>query len=139
MVDAQMTHITEVAERLGLVSQEGIATCIYGAPVEDFCKIVEVTTQAIFLDEKAASESSSGTAVVASSSLRSDSGCRCSGCRETKLDALARYAAPYADRLIVPVSFTAMLNDEDPARVAIADLYYKQSVLRPLFETGIAV
>lgn len=134
-----MNHIVELAERLGLVSPDRIEALIYGAPVEVFCKIVEVTTAAVFADEKAAADSTSGTAVLASSSVRSDSGCRCWGCRQSKLDALARYACLYADRLVLPVSLTPLLTDEEPARFALADLFYKLSVLRPLFDAGIAV
>jgi hypothetical protein len=134
-----MNHIIEVAERLGLVSPDRIEVLIFGAPVEVFCKIVEVTTAAIFADEKVAVDDGFGTAVLASSSLRSDSGCRCWGCRQSKLDALARYASLYADRLVLPVSLTPLLTDEEPARFAVADLFYKLSVLRPLFDAGIAV
>jgi hypothetical protein len=135
----RVTHLTEAAERLGLVSAQAIAGIVHGIPVDDFCKLVEVTTKAIFLDEQAADQDAYGAAVVASSSLRSDTGCRCWNCRQFKLEALARYACLYTDRLIVPVSLTAMLTDEEPARIAIADLYYKLSVLRPLFDEGIAI
>jgi hypothetical protein len=136
---APMTHLTEAAERLALVSPEAIAGIVHGVSVEDFCKLVEITTKAIFLDEQAVKQDPTGAAVVASSSLRSDTGCRCWGCRQFKLEALARYACLYADRLIVPVSLTAMLSDEEPARIAIADLYYKLSILRPLFDEGVAI
>jgi hypothetical protein len=133
-----MKRIVEVAERLGLVAPERIEGMIHGAPVDTFCKIVEITTKAVFEDEKTAVDDT-GTAVLASSSIRSDSGCRCWDCRATKLQALARYACLYADRLIVPISFTAMLTDEEPARFAIADLFYKVNILRPLLDAGIAV
>jgi hypothetical protein len=132
-------HITDVAENLGLVAPGAIHGIVFGLPVDEFCRLVEITTTAIFADERTAGTASASTAVFASSSLRSDSGCRCWSCRHAKLDALARYACLYADRLIVPISLTSLLNDEDPARFAIADLYYKVSVLRPLFDANIAV
>jgi hypothetical protein len=134
-----MSQIGDLAERLGLVSPDRIGAIVHGAPVEAFCRIVEVTTSAIFADEKAAADNVSGAAVLASSSLRSDSGCRCWECRQPKLEALARYACLYADRLVIPVSLTAIQTDEEPARFALADLFYKLSVLRPLFDAGIAV
>jgi hypothetical protein len=134
-----MTHLTEAAERLGLISPDAIAGVVHGVPVDDFCRLVEITTKALLLDEQAIEEGGFGGAVVASASLRSDTGCRCWGCRKFKLEALARYACLYADRLIVPISLKPMLTDEEPARIAIADLYYKLSVLRPLFDEGIAI
>jgi hypothetical protein len=133
-----MKHITNVAESLGLVDPERIAGIVHGIPVKQFCKLVEVTVKAIFADEKA-DEGNTGSAVLASSSFRSDSGCRCWGCRRVKLDALARYACLYADRLVLPIALRALLTDEEPARIAMADLYYKVSVLRPLFDAGVAV
>jgi hypothetical protein len=134
-----MNQILELAERLGLVSPEQIQVFIHGAPLDAFCKIVELTTAAIFADEKAAVDNRPGTAILASSSLRSDSGCRCWSCRHSKLEALARYACLYADRLVLPISLAPLLTDEEPARLAVADLFYKLSVLRPLFDEGLAV
>jgi hypothetical protein len=87
-----MIKIVEVAEQLGLVAPEHSAGFIQGAPVDAFCRIVEITTKAILADVRAAGDETSGTAVLASSSLRSDSGCRCWECRATKLHALARDA-----------------------------------------------
>jgi hypothetical protein len=42
-------------------------------------------------------------AFVASSSMRGDTGCTASGCRSKKLDMLARFAALYADAVLLPV------------------------------------
>ncbi len=134
-----MNYVTEVAESFGLVAPEEIEKRVYGATVKTFCSLVKATTEAIYKDEKPNTSHESGGAVLASSSLRSDSGCREWTCRQAKLEALAHYACLYADRLVVPVSLTALLHDEQVARLAIADLFYKLSLLRPLFDAGIAV
>jgi hypothetical protein len=61
-----MIKIVEVAEQLGLVAPEHIAGFIQGAPVDAFCRIVEITTKAILADVRAAGDETSGTAVLAS-------------------------------------------------------------------------
>jgi hypothetical protein len=133
-----LTHLTDLAEKLGLISEQSIAH-IFGFSEQSLIQIVDLTTKALFRDdsEMVAPTSVDPVTLVASSSFRSDSGCRCWDCRAGKLEALARYTALYADKLIIPVDLGHLHAGPEAARIAIADLYFKYALLRPLFDESL--
>lgn len=134
-----LNHLTELAEKLGLISTDAI-TIIFTLPQKSLIQIVDLTTKALFRDasEMGAPTLADEVTLVASSSFRSDSGCRCWDCRSGKLEVLARYTALYADRLIIPVYLGPLHAGPEAARIAIADLYFKHALLRPLFDENLA-
>jgi hypothetical protein len=136
-----MTSLTELAEETGLISPESIQEIVLKAPIRKLCKLIEKTVQVILTTQRSEPNPSLSTlplTYVASSSIRSDSGCREWHCRAEKLISLAHYATLYSDLIILPVSLEDfMTEDPEIARLALGDLYFKHYLLRPLFEAGL--
>ena len=138
-----MTSLTELAEETGLISPESIQEIALKAPIRKLCKLIDKTVQVISMTQRPEPNPDPGLCTppftyVASSSIRSDSGCRDWHCRAEKLISLAHYATLYSDLIILPV-FLEDFMSEDPeiARLALGDLYFKHYLLRPLFEAGL--
>jgi len=76
---------------------------------------------------------------LAGSSIRGDSGCAHLDCRLGKVQALARYAALYADEIVIPVELPHFGGYEDDllARLGVAATICLALELRPLIEEGI--
>lgn len=74
---------------------------------------------------------------LGSSSIRGDTGCV--ECATTKLENLARYAALYADRLILPVGLHIRCpkSESDHVRYSLLRRIEKFVYLRPLIDAGI--
>lgn len=90
-----MTSLTELAEETGLISPESIQEIALKAPIRKLCKLIDKTVQVISMTQPPEPNPDLSTppfTYVASSSIRSDSGCRDWHCRAEKLISLAHYA-----------------------------------------------
>jgi hypothetical protein len=134
-----MSSLTELAEETGLISPDAIRDTCSKVSIRKLGKLIDWTFRALIEDGRVNpdAESVAPFTFVAGSSIRSDSGCREWDCRAEKLISLAHYAVLYSDLIILPVCIEDFLSDPEIARFALADLYFKHFLLRPLFEAGL--
>jgi hypothetical protein len=98
-----------VIEQYGIIGPQGLLK-LYSLPAKQLEKLYQETFQAIYDAqlEKLSDSDSSGLpdpfSFHAGASIRGDSGCSAVDCRGNKISFLARYAALYANELILPLS-----------------------------------
>ena len=76
---------------------------------------------------------------LASKSMRGETSCGEYGCRVEKLDMLGRYAALYANRIIIPLPLTdpSTMDGSEAAAQEVSQAALALLRLRPLFDAGI--
>jgi len=138
------TQLVETLEKWGLVSTKAVESLVFELPFKQVVKIREEVESSIVDDANrnaSPEDSVSPFNFIASASFRGDSGCSSWQCHTRKSQILARYAACFCDRIIVPLSVTtnhpnATQRDE---RYALARGLLAVVEMRPVIDAGIIV
>jgi hypothetical protein len=136
--------LVEVMEKYGLISNEAVQRLVFELPFKKVVTVQEELESALKADgsEVSGAESSlSSFNFVASASFRGDSGCSMWACHTHKVEILARYAACFCDRVIVPLTIkanhpSASQRDE---RYALGRGLLGAVAMRPVMDSGIII
>jgi hypothetical protein len=136
--------LVDVMETYGLVSTQAVERLVFELPFKKIVQIQEDLEAALAADGNATEESdqsSSSFNFVASASFRGDSGCRMWLCHTRKVEILARYAACFCDRVVVPLSVQTNHRDaaQSEERYALGRGLLGAVEMRPLIDAGIIV
>lgn len=140
-----MTPEIELLEKYGLIRDEN-SLQILGFKPKRLLRLHEQLYSTIFEQQRKRHWEEQGTdeidpfTFMASASLRADSTCAHLPCRTSKLDFLARYAALYANNVILPLPLSLPEEVRTQPREMVFDLSRSvQSLLhlRPLVEAGV--
>jgi hypothetical protein len=135
-----MNPLLQILENRGLVSSDSVERFFNDWTFSDVRKVQEELDAA--LDQDAGSVqcvSAIGDPFnfIASASMRGDFGCVNWECRLQKTGLLARYAALYADKTVVPLPLGILTEDEFNVRHLLSGTMLCIQQLRPLVEAGI--
>jgi hypothetical protein len=130
-----MNSIVNALEKHGLVDPKEVVRRIATTPYPNLCTIAEDLHGALG-DMKSAEDDGpvESLNLLASSSIR---GARCAGCAPKKLAALARYAALYSDRVIVPFAFAIPSQDSPDSRMDTTNRILQLMHIRPVIEADV--
>ncbi len=134
--------LIDTLEDHGLVSAEAVERLVYELPFKQISKIredIEATLVSGTACVANPEETFGPFSFLASSTLRGDSGCSSWGCHTRKAEALARYAAIFCDRLIVPLNVSAHAESmsQNDQRYALARGLLAVVEMRPVIDAGI--
>jgi hypothetical protein len=138
------TQLVETLEKWGLVSAQAVQRLVSDLPFKEIVKIREENENSLVDDTKrnaSPEDSFSPFNFIASASFRGDSGCSSWRCYTRKAEILARYAACFCDRVIVPLSVAANHPNatQKDERYALARGILGVVEMRPVIDAGIVV
>jgi hypothetical protein len=130
-----MNGIIEVLEKHGFVGPEEVFRRLAVIPFSQLCRIAE-DFHAALAEGKSVEDPVDLQSMyfLASSSIR---GARCEGCAPKKLATLARYAALYTDRVVVPFQYQVPTSDSPDCRAALAFKLAQLMQIREVIEAGV--
>lgn len=133
-----MNAVLQILENRGLISAESVERFFDEREFRDVGDVQEELWAAL-APEAADSKPSAVDPFnfVASASMRGDSGCGNPECRLHKVTLLARYAALYTDKTIVPLPLGTRHQNEFDIRYLLMGTVLCIQRLRPLVEAGI--
>ena len=125
--DTDSLRVTEIAKRKIVRLQEELFSTVVTQQKEDYGADLGVDRE---MDP---------FTFLASKSLRGETSCGEYGCRVEKLDMLGRYAALYANQIILPLPLTDPSTMDGPEEAAqeVSQAALALLRLRPLFDAGI--
>jgi hypothetical protein len=137
-----MNRILEILENHGLVSTDSVEQLVNDWPMTDVYAVRDELDSAL---DQAPEAPAAMTSIndpfnfVASASIRGDFGCFNWDCRLVKTRLLARYAALYTDKTVVPLPLGIFRGSEDEfgVRDFLGGTILCVQHLRPLVEAGI--
>lgn len=139
-----MNPVVAVLEKFDIVSANNADERIFRSPLSKIQQLSDELKAALYQlrhvqSHELTDDSLDAFNFLASSSMRGDSTCQAWECRSKKLDLLGRFAALYADCVIVPfpVPSPDSLEDSPWGRMRLADRIKLIVVLRPLIEAGL--
>ena len=137
-------NLIDVLENYGLISTESVQRIVYELPFKQLEKIREEIDQSLIPHASASTvpdDSFSSFNFLASASFRGDTGCSSWACHIKKADILARYAAIFCDRLVVPLdiaSHFAYLSQSDQ-RYGLVRGLLSVVEMRPVIDAEIVI
>lgn len=135
-----MHPIVTALERHCLLEPNEIVERFLNCPYAELCRIWEQLhhslheARAITAKKDAESEALSSLNLLAGSSMR---GAYCVECAVSKLVELARYAALYSDRVLVPFELQQPATDSSEARYVFSMRVISLTLLRPVIEADV--
>ena len=136
--------LIDTLENYGLVSTQAVERLTSELPFKQIIKIREDIQNALYADTDSYSgpeESFSPFNFIASASFRGDTGCGTWRCHTQKAEILARYAACFCDRVVVPLDFLSHHENasQGQERYALARGLFGVIEMRPVIDAGVVV
>jgi hypothetical protein len=137
------SRLIDTLENHGLVSSEAVQRLILDLPFQQVVRIREEIEASVGGDSEShadANGSLSSFNLLASASLRGDSGCGSPSCRVQKARALARYSALFCDRLLLPLNLGSHgAVNQLGQRSKLIGALLSLTEMRPVIDAGIVV
>lgn len=140
-----LARLIEVLERRGLVSAEAVERLTSSLPFKQITEIQNELQSSLRsqddIEDGAQGESSNPFNFIASAAFRGDTGCSTWRCHCRKAQILARYAACFCDRVIVPLDLRAHHEgvSQSEQRYALGRGLLGVLEMRPVIDSGIAL
>ena len=137
-------RIIETLEKWGLISTESVERLAFELPFRDIVKVREELEISLVEDTQRNANHNDAFnpfSFIASASLRGDSGCSSWHCRTRKAAMLARYAACFCDKVIVPLTLGSRSGhaSQSEERYAFARALLAVVEMRPVINAGIVI
>ena len=127
-------------ERNGLIDPEQIAGRFSSCSYTELCRVWEDLHRSLYEARTTGSERDSGADAVSSLNLLAGCSIRgghCAHCGPRKLADLARFAALYSDRVLVPFELRQPETDSSETRAEFAMRVISLTLLRPVIEADV--